>query len=267
MNQLRDFAATALLTRALTAVTLLSVSTTLFAQQPPTASAPSTGAALTDAAEILKRADAATKKLKSIRYKCEHKASGALENRLPPVSGTVVMAGDKNDLGLAKFRIEARTQLPGAKAPVVVTALSDGREFLFVDVDTRTLHAGATVEVLGPRGNSALFGVMRELFLPEPFKDELGARKLEFKGLDKIGNEECYKIHVSYKDEGSESNWWFSRNDFLPRRVERTMDIGNKQIGVSDLLLTDVAIDPKFVDDPFKLLISEEFIRSADPAP
>ncbi|MBL8878392.1 MAG: hypothetical protein JNG88_04660 [Phycisphaerales bacterium] len=251
----------------LMAAAMLLVASTAGLGQQPTTSAPSAGAPLSDAGEILKRADAATKKLKSIRYKCEHKASGALENRLPPVSGTVVMSGDKNELGLAKFRLEARTQTPGSKVPINVTALSDGREYLFVDVDTRTLHAGASVEVLGPRGNSALFGVMRELFLPEPFKDELGARKLEFKGIDKIGAEECYKIHVVYKDEGSESNWWFSRGDFLPRRVERTMDIGNKQIGVSDLILTDVAVDPKFVDDPFKLLISEEFIRSADPAP
>lgn len=241
------------------------------AQEKQPTSAPSdngsSGKALTDPTEILKRADAATKKLKSIRYKCEHKATGALESRLPPVKGTVVMAGDKNDVGLAKFRIEARTQVPGSKTPADVTELSDGREFNFVDIETRTVHAAATVEVLGPRGNSALFGVMRELFLPEPFKDELSARKVELKGTEKIGGEECYKIHVIYKEAGSESNWWFSRNDFLPRRVERTMDLGNKQIGVSDLTLTDVSVDPKFVDDPFKLLISDDFLRSSDPAP
>lgn len=237
------------------------------AQQPPTATAPTGGQRLTNAGEVLKRADTATKNLKSIRYRCEHKASGALETRLPPVKGTVVMAGDKNELGLAKFRIEVRTQPPGAKNASDVTVVSDGREFLFVDTDTRTLHAGARIDILGPRGNSALFGVMRELFLPEPFKDELVARKLEFRGTEKIGNEECYKIHVLYTDEASECTWWFSCNDFLPRRVERTIDMGNRQLGVSDLILTDVAVDPKFVDDPFRLLISEDFIRSPEPAP
>lgn len=256
-------------TRAVVAVLICTaaLASPAAAQQPPATTAPVAGPRLNNANEILKRADAATKNLKSIRYRCEHKASGALENRLPPVKGTVVMAGEKNELGLAKFRIEARTQPPGAKNASDVTVVSDGREYLFVDVNTRTLHAGAKIEVLGPRGNSVLFGVMHELFLPDPFKDELAARKLEFRGTEKIGGEDCYKIHVLYTDEASESTWWFSCNDFLPRRVERTINLGNNEIGVSDLILTDVAVDPKFVDDPFRLMITEDFIRSPEPAP
>ena len=43
----------------------------------------------------------------------------------------------------------------------------------------------------------------------------------ELKGSKKISGEDCYEIHVVYASENApEATWYFSKKDFLPRRVE-----------------------------------------------
>ena len=63
---------------------------------------------------------------------------------------------------------------------------------------------------------------MAEYIHPRPFSDEINAEKAVMKGTTKVGDEECYQIHVVYRNaRGAEAMWYFSKKDFLPRRVDR----------------------------------------------
>ena len=89
------------------------------------------------------------------------------------------------------------------------------------------------------------------------------SKRLSKKGITKIGDEECYEINVVYARSQGEATWFFSKKDFLPRRVDRvvTRQAGGEK-ATTQLIVTDLVVNPKFPDDPFKLVVPEGYAKT-----
>ncbi len=222
---------------------------------------------LKDPVEILKKADAATKNVKAARYKGAVEVSGFLKSQLPEVKGEVLLAGNSDDL--ERFRVEMRGEMPGNGDKIDVILGSDGNEFYAIDRTAKKAHIDIDPAVMGrfapsQRAAVLLTLVMREFTHPRPFSDEINGDKQELKGFEKVGNEECYKIYVEYSGGLGKSNWYFSRKDFLPRRVDRLLS-GPQGEGSYSTIVLDLETEPKIEDDAFKPSVPEGYEKTDEP--
>jgi hypothetical protein len=220
-----------------------------------------------EAVEILKKADAATKAVNLVRYNAAFEATGEAAARAPKVEGTVVMAGDDAQ-GFGKYRVNAKGKLPGSEDPVEFSAGTDGETYFLIDPAEKTVYADMDSAVLGQRGRIAAALLMREFVHPTPFSDEINADKAELKDAEKIGDQDCYVIHVVYKNNAGEAIWTFGKNDYLPRRVVRVIrGPSGEPGGEMKLTLTELDINPSFVKSPFDVEVPEGFTKTDDFAP
>lgn len=241
------------------------------AQDP--AAKPATGAPQTEkpaassgeAMDILKKADEATKKLKSVRYVAEWSGSGS-QAKAPRVSGTVVLGGEKVQEGLTKFRFEVKVEDSTTKEVTEYVAASNGDKYWLVDHKKKTVAEDIDDIVLGDFRRLMLGIGMREFVHPQPFSDELNG-KSELQGGEKIGNEDCHKIHVVYANNQGEATWWFSKKDFLPRAVERIIKPVLGSPGTTLTKITELTAEPAFTIDPFVVIVPEGYKKEGGPEP
>jgi outer membrane lipoprotein-sorting protein len=217
---------------------------------------------LKDATEILKKADAASKAVKSVKYNASAKARGDGPSQMPATDGTVTLLWVGDDDASNKFRIAGKGSMPNSAEPIEFDMGGDGETFFLIDPANKIAYEDIDPAVVGRAGRIGRTLVMREYTHPNPFSDELNGDKQELQGVVKVGDHDCYKIHVVYKNAAAEAIWYFSTKDFLPRRVERIF--GN---GGSDFIVTDLVVDPEITDDTFKLVLPEGFTKSDDFAP
>jgi len=226
-------------------------------------------AELTDAKEILKRADAAAKGVKVIKYHATAKGVGADEARMPAVEGSAIFGGWVG-LGPAKYRYEVKVKRPGSSDVVEYVAGSDGDIVYLIDSAKKTVYADIDPAVLGSNGRPIRSILVGKIVNPDAFKDELKAEKVELKGTTKVGDHECYEVLVNYGEDAGEGLWALSKTDFLPRRVERTFPQANGEKGGRLVTLTNVVVNPKPpLDgvDPFTLVVPAGFKKTDEFAP
>lgn len=221
---------------------------------------------LTDALEILKKADAAAKTLKAVQYKAAFRGLGADEERLPKVEGTVVMSGWLNSAP-QKFRYDVKVQRPGSSETVQYSAGSDGNMVFLVDPSKKIAYEDIDPAVLGSNARVVGSVALRKLLNPAAFADEIKAEKVELKGTATIGDHDCYEIHVHYGKDDGDGVWFLSKKDFLPRRIDRTFPTRNGEQGGRETTLTDLTINPPLDDKAFKLTLPEGFTKTDDFAP
>jgi len=221
---------------------------------------------LTDAVEILKKADAACKAVDFIQYTANVKGEGAAEKFVPKASGTAVLK-DWGKNGPAQYRFEAKIEKPGSSDVAEVTVGSDGKTYFLIDAKEKKVYEDVDPTVVGTAGRGAGMLTMAEFVHPEPFSDEIKGFKQELKDSAKIGDEDCYQVHVTYTDGGQEAAWYFSKKDFLPRRVDRFRKMPTGETGSTSLVVTKLTVDPKIDKDPFKLVVPEGFTKIDDFAP
>jgi len=226
----------------------------------------SAGQDLTDPVEILKKADAASKAVDFIQYTASVKGEGAAESRVGKVSGTVVLKG-RTSGGAAQYRYEAKVERPGSSDVNDVTVGSDGKAYYLINSKEKKVYEDIDPAVVGTAGRGVRALTMAEYLHPEPFSDEIKGKKQELKGSAKVGDEDCYEIHVTYTEGGQEATWFFSKKDFLPRRVDRFIQSPTGEKGSTQLIVTKLTVDPKFDKDPFKLTVPEGFTKIDDFAP
>lgn len=227
---------------------------------------PKSSADLSDPVEILKKADAASKAVDYIQYTASVKGEGAAEKFVPNASGTVVLKGWKGGAP-EQFRYEAKVQRPGSSDVTEVTVGSDGKTFYLIDAKEKKVYEDVDPAVVGTSGRGVRSLSMGEYVHPEPFSDEIKGKKQELTGSAKVGDEDCYLIHVTYTEGGQEADWYFSKKDFLPRRVDRFFAAPTGEKGSSQLIVTKLTVDPKIDKDPFKLVTPEGFTKIDDFAP
>ena len=81
----------------------------------------------------------------------------------------------------------------------------------------------------------------------------------KLKGVEKIGNEKCYRIYVEYADSMGKSTWWFSTKDFLPRRVDRIGKGPDGEKAGTWLTLTNLVVSPKLSENTFALNVPDGY--------
>jgi len=224
------------------------------------------GVELTDALASLKKADAATKKVKLVRYEATFKTTGQFASMVPIIEGVAILAGSSED-ALDKFRVEIKTKMPGSSETRELTLGSDGKIFFVIDPKEKVVYQGKDTQVLGSNVRLLQGFAMREFVHPHPFGDEIEGDKVELKGTIRIADETCYEIHVTYKDGVSEATWFISKKDFLPRQVDRYITGPSDEKGSLRTTITKLAIAPTFLVDPFKLIVPPGFKKSEKSAP
>ena len=139
--------------------------------------------------------------------------------------------------------------------------------FYLVDKAAKKAYEDIDPAVIGTRGRVIPAIAMVEFVHPTPFSDEINGRSQELKGITKVGDEECFEIHVVYAAGNQESHWFFSTKDYLPRRRDSIFTGQDGQRQGRQVILTSLEVDPKFEKSPFKLVLPEGFTKTDDFAP
>ena len=244
---------------------LMSTATAQEAEKkPPVAADP---VEKSQAVEILKKADEATKAVKLVRYRGRVKATGWLAARVPLVEGTAVIGGEFTRT-YQVFRFDVEVREDDAAEPNKFKAGGNGEMFFLLDMQKKIAHQNANPTAIGSDGRRAQLIGMPEFVHPTPFSDEINGEKEELKGTDQVGGHECHVIHVVYGfGRGQEATWYFSKKDFLPRGVDRIMVDPRSGKGALELVITDLVVDPKLDKDTFTLVLPEGFKKTERSAP
>ena len=233
----------------------------------PKPAAPAAAGELTDATEILKKADEASKAVDSVKYTAKAKGLGADEPKIPVVEGTVYLDGFKNNRP-EKVRFEAKVTMPGSSDVKEFTMGNDGKEYFLIDPNKKIAYVDIDPAVVGSSGRMVGGLTMLEYVHEAPFSDEINGKVKEFKGSEKVGTEDTYHVYVKYAQEGQEADWYFSKKDFLPRRVDRhSPGREGAAPGGRQLVVTSLTVAPKSDKDPFKFELPAGYTKSEDFAP
>lgn len=222
---------------------------------------------MTDPVEILKKVDAATKAVKSVKFDSVVEATGALAAQVGKIEASFIISGFAQ-IAPEKYRAEAKITLPGASEPLKISGGTDNDMFFLVDHQGKKAYVDLDPAVMGTSARVFQQAWMIEFVHATPFNDEIVGKSQELKGSEKIGGEDCYVIHVVYAVERApEATWYFSKKDLLPRRrIDTiTMPTGDKATMVKTI--SNLVVDPKLSDDMFKLKLPEGYTQTDDFAP
>ncbi|MHC4695925.1 MAG: hypothetical protein ACYTFA_04180 [Planctomycetota bacterium] len=137
---------------------------------------------LTDATEILKKADAATMKVKSATYDVTFDGIGAAKGRTGKFNGTYTIDRWSGEKGHPKrFHVKIKGRGPGSSKVHDIEAGYDGEMFFLVDHATKKAYEDIEYGVAGSAVPMLIAGVMAEFTLPRPFSSEINANKKELK--------------------------------------------------------------------------------------
>jgi len=217
-----------------------------------------------EAIEILKKVDAATKAVDSVRYQARSTPTGAALNFAGVSEGTVVMEG-WNGRTPEKFRIDAKTKRPGNEATVELSAGGNGETYFLIDRSTKKAYEDMDPQVMGRTGQSLMGLVMAEFVHDAPFDDELNAENVQLAGKETVDGEECFKIDVVYSPQQS-SSWFFSTKDYLPRRRIQKFTTPQGE-GTIDRTISALEVAPKLDSSIYALVLPEGFQKIDDFAP
>jgi hypothetical protein len=208
-----------------------------------------------DANEILEKADEATKAATLFSYEVRYEPTGWLETQaqFTTSEGKVTLVGD--DKGEpAKFRIEVSVTSMYSRAPREYLACCDGENYWLVDHRNKQWQKGTDKsKVLRGHDRDIMSTIMNELVGLEPFSDEMSAEKAEVKGVEKVGDVECHRIHVTYAGGTAEAVWYFGKEDYLPRQVDRVFRDQKGEEGALRLTLTNLVVEPELDEEAFKV--------------
>lgn len=226
-----------------------------------------------DAIEILKKVDAATKAVRAVEYTGRLEGKAAAESHTLIVEGTVVMSGavdvprTRDLVAPKRYLCDVITTDPHSGKTRHLAIGADGKSYYLIDHDAKKVYVGSTPEVLGTISRPAVALWMREFIHPEPFSDEINGDTQVLTDSKRIGDEDCYEIHIIYKNAIGEALWWFSKRDFLPRGVQRVMNTPSGQRAIQQWQITNLVADPKLPEDAFKLVIPERYAKVKGNAP
>ncbi len=211
-----------------------------------------------EAIGIIKKADKATRDVKAVEYNV--KLTG---DRGGELLGHVVMAGELQGRTPSKYIAKIELKRAGSEDVQKYTVGANGETFFVIDPAEKTVHEDIDPAVLGTPGRIAEAAWMIEFLHPAPFNDELNGEAIEFQGTTDVQEEKCYQIRVKYSGLDQWATWYFSTNDYLPRRVVREMP----RQGQRDLVLSNVKVAPELSDDAFAAKVPEGFKKTDDFAP
>lgn len=252
---------------SLSALIVLFIAGGLLAQQEEPKPESSEPVKSEKAIEILKKADEAIKKVKAVEYDAKVIGTGAAADRAGEARGHVVLAGEFVGRSPSKHVTQVEIKPPDSQEVRKFTVGTDNDTFFLIDPAEKTVYEDIDPAVLGRRGDIARVVWMIEYVHATPFNDELDGRVVEFKGTTEVAGEDCYEIRVHYSTSDQWATWFFSTKDYLPRRVLREYPQPDGQVAGRDLILSNVAADPKLGEDAFTAKVPEGFKKTDEFAP
>lgn len=235
----------------------------------PAAEQPEAGEAKVDAAALMREADAAYRKLKSLSYRSSTRGVGGLAVRRPEVAATVrmVRADDPDDPVGWKFLIRGTASAIDEAGATAFAAAYDGATVRSVrEAQREVLESGwsGRKETLGPPAEDSLAWVIRwRELVSAPFEGdpEFGPR-CRYEGEALVEGHKCRVVYVDYSEVARDAlldAWWYLGEDMLPRRVElHFMDTGQGD-GFSSTTLTEVEAGAPLAGDALALAAPEGF--------
>lgn len=204
-----------------------------------------------DAAGLMRDAEAAMARLKSLAYQSSTRGVGGLAVRRPEVTATVrmVRAGDRDPLGW-KFLIRGTASPIDEAGSSAFSAAYDGTAVRSVREKEKLVLESAwsnRAETLGEAAADSLAWAVRwQELVSRPFADPETSPKCRYEGEALVEGQKCQVVYVDYsevaRDALLDAWWYFGKDDALPRRVElHFMDTGAGD-GFSSTTLT--ALEP-----------------------
>lgn len=227
--------------------------------------APGLAETLTDPDVLLERAREAIRKVKTVRYDFVRHGIHADEARGPRLEGSAVYGGWRQ-LWVEKFRLDARMTRPGQSEATEVVAGSDGNVVYLVDSKNKKVYADMDPAVLGAMARPVRQSLMMYFVNPDAFEEEKKAESKEIKGIVKVGDEDCYELRVG-RGENSDSTWYISVRDLLPRRLDLTFQNREGQKAGYSMVLSNLKVNVESGKDPFQFEVPEGFSKTDDFAP
>lgn len=205
-----------------------------------------------DLKKFIEQVDATTKTVPAVSYDAEWFMEGPAAAQAPKVSGKLIVKRSSQE-ALA-FRVEGTATMPSGEERKFAFA-SNGTEGAGINYRRKRFETGKGNEALRAAGPAQRL-YMQEFNHPTPFQDELnGTSKCE--GIVKIGGVDCYKVHVKYTQQGQEAYWYWGKDDYLPRRVDRFQG-ENKAC----LVLSNVNVKPEISGTTLTLECPEGFAKT-----
>jgi outer membrane lipoprotein-sorting protein len=223
---------------------------------------------LTDPVEILKKADLAAKEATSLRYEAKFEGVSDSAKNTPTIEGKSIIDGEVNGRP-RRWLYEVKVTLPDSAETRTLTAGSDGDNFCLIDHDTKKMYVDIDPAVLGSSGNLLQAVLMLEFVHETPFADELKGDGQEFKGVVEVEGEDCYQVDVNYEGTGASqvASWYFSTKDFLPRRVDRSIQGRAQGRRDTRMVLRSLKLNPDLEKVSFIPKLPEGYEKIDDFAP
>ncbi len=219
-----------------------------------------------EALAVLGQADAAIKAVRTIRYRAHAFATGWLTNRIAEVEGTAVISGS-HEIHFRAARFDATVRFPYLNDVQKLTCGADGTFYYLIDWDQKLAYEGIDLRVTGHGGRAVQRIGLREFVHETPFDDEINANSVALLADQRIGKEPCYVVDVVYAHEGGHAVWYFSKRDYLPRRVDRVFDNPTRGVATAVVELYNLEANPEIDSGDFALKVPEGFEKSARFAP
>jgi len=218
-----------------------------------------------EALEILKKVDTAVKAVNSVRCEVSSIPSGVATNFVSAAEGSSVMVGWAGN-GPERFYAHVKTTNREGQ-PLEITGGGNGEMYFLVDHTSKKAYEDMDPGVMGSTGRSLQGAGMLEFVHNAPFDDELSAEGVELQGEETVAGEPCYKIHVKYAGGAGESIWFFSKNDYLPRRRVRMFNIPDQGEGRLEITIRKLEVNVEPEDDLFTMKLPEGYEQIDDFAP
>ncbi len=223
-----------------------------------------------EAMKILEQSVEAVKKVNFARYNGEFTSTAWIRQWVPDVKGKAAI-GEVSKYDVPRFRCDVEMTPPAKpdaeEKPKMqrLTAGSDGDSYYLIDSDEKIMYVDMDPAVLGSNGGGIQRLLMGVLVDKEPYADELKADTIEKRDDAKVGSVPCY--HIYTKSDDGEANWFISKSDLLPRRVERIYKNGKDEVGTIDLTISDLEYSSKMDLKPFRVIVPDGFKKTDDFAP
>jgi hypothetical protein len=153
--------------------------------------------------------------------------------------------------------------MPDKSESVRVTGGSDGNKYYLIDPAAKTVHCDFEFGIFGRFAQAVYGGLVAEFLIDEPFDSEIECPDKILKGIVDVEGEPCYKIVIRYANEqNTETTWWISTRDYMPRKRTDISDMENGERGGRTYTLTDVVVNPPLKSNSFTLEVPEGFMET-----
>jgi hypothetical protein len=215
-----------------------------------------------DVAALLLKVDATARAVTAVSYDAEFFGEGDYAEDVPRITGTVQAGHQRKSLlgrltGRANkrnlMRFDGLCTKPGSDEGTPFKIATDGKKVYRTDECDKTFVKGdlpGAAALLGRSGLHPLY--MREFLHRTPFSDEINAKVARHEGYKTIGGVACHVVYVVYLN-NSKSRWYFGKEDYLPRRVDRIIIKQNNRHGWTALVVKNLDTSPVLEIDDFHL--------------